>query len=173
VLRRLDPRIALIALVCACTAPASVERCTALAATCGGDRWEAWCRSACVPRDARTRPCDAPDVCAFCNADGSLFTFASGCAPTPTSCDDTNPCPIGTSTWTGRGGACLPSEPCAGDTACHALGRACVTTLGVASCGRCLDDLADRDGACVETTPDFVGPYRVGRDHFSVWDGAR
>ena len=126
-----------------------------------------------MPQDARTRPCDAPDVCALCNADGSLFTFASGCAPTPARCDDTNPCPLGTSTWTGRGGACLPSEPCAGDTACHALGRACVTTLGVASCGRCLDDLVDRDAACVATSVDYVGPYRVGRDHFSIWDGSR
>ena len=40
-------------------------------------------------------------------------------------------------------------------------------------CGRCLDDGEERGGACVETPSPYVGPFRVSRDHFAVWDGSR
>ncbi len=155
-------------------APDPSGRCAALAATCGGDAWETWCRSTCLPDVARAASCPSGDVCALCgDAEGRTFyTFGNGCAVSSPVCSTALACPAGQRVWV-DGGPCAPADPCADDTHCAAVGRVCVADAGAATCGRCLDDGVDHEGTCTPAAPPHVGPFRVSRDHFQVWDGTR
>jgi hypothetical protein len=99
-----------------------------------------------------------------------LAALAIGCTPAPP-CPDASVCAPGLRRWTSDG-ACLPSDPCATNTTCAAQSRVCRVVAGQAQCGRCLDDLADDGTHCTPVAQHFVGPYRVSRDHFGVWDGS-
>jgi hypothetical protein len=177
VARLLSLSIAAGLAVAACAPPLAPDRdgiCAARGPTCGGPAWERWCRSACIPDEARQRPCDVGDPCVFCADDDgtTLYTWARECVATPALCQDDHTCPSGQRVWT-TGGACLPSDPCADDTSCRARGRVCIADDGLVTCGRCIDDGEDVGGECMPAAVPHVGPFRVSRDHFTVWDGTR
>lgn len=103
---------------------------------------------------------------------GWLVALAVGSSPGCTQyCAIDTTCTPGTRQWAEHG-ACLPTDPCASDDPCAAQHRICLGVQGHAQCGRCLDDWQGED-VCTLVEVAYVGPYRVTRDHFAVWDGTR
>lgn len=86
--------------------------------------------------------------------------------------DAASSCPLGAWRYA-DGGACLPADPCFDADPCAGAHRVCTNAEGSAACGRCLDGFAEASGACAPFDEPYVGPFRVGRDYFRVWDGTR
>lgn len=83
-------------------------------------------------------------------------------------------CPLGTFRYA-PGGVCAPADPCRDEAVCAAASRVCENEEGTAVCGRCLDGFVEDGGACVDdpALEAHVGRFRVGRDFFWRWTGAR
>ena len=90
--------------------------------------------------------------------------------PVAPPCMDLASCAAGQRQWS-DGGGCTASDPCGVGTVCP--DRLCSNTATGASCGRCLDDAIDDGTSCSPAAATSIGPYRVTRDHFQVWDGSR
>ncbi|MBX3270268.1 MAG: hypothetical protein KF729_08400 [Sandaracinaceae bacterium] len=114
------------------------------------------------------------DAGADAGADALDATSREGGAPPSPLDAGPEACPAGALRYTDAG-ACLPADPCRGDTSCAGAERICLGVDGVARCGRCLDGFAERDGACVEDPRlrERATRFRVGTDYFWVWSGTR